>query len=161
MSRSETTQSQFTEMALPRPIRLVSRLLETFRRANEVDEEERHLLNEEHFASPSPDYPLALSHLEGGDLSALDLDSVPAYQRYVLVAQGLRSSLPSTHRWLHQGDLRIIGEHPVAAGGFANIWEGVLNGRKVMVKSYRCYVLFDHVQVISVRCHRCLCEADC
>ena len=113
-------------------------------------------MDEEPSAFQSPDYPLLLSHIEGGDSSTLGSGSTPSPERYSRIAQGLRSSLPPTHGWLNPADIKITGKHPVAAGGFADIWDGVLDGRRIIVKSYRCYVLFDHAHVISVCCRRCL-----
>ena len=148
-------------MALPRPIHLALRIRETFRRACDVDEEELHLMDEEHSAPQSPNYPPVFSHLERGGFSTLISDRLSPCQRYVQMAQGIRSSLSPTHNWVNSADISLTGEHPAAAGGFANIWEGVLNGRKVVVKSYRCYILFDHAKVISVCCRRCPGKVSC
>ena len=87
-------------------------------------------MDEEPSAFQSPDYPLLLSHIEGGNSSTLGSGSTPFPERYSRIAQGLRSSLPPTHGWLNPADIKITGKHPVAAGGFADIWEGVLDGRR-------------------------------
>ena len=148
-------------MVLPQPIRFVARLRETFRRPHGVDEEERHLMSEEPPSPQSPNYPLLLSLLGGGDSSTIDSD-VPPCEGYIRLVQELRSSLPPTHSWLNPVDVRITHAHPVAAGGFADILEGaLLDGRKIILKSYRCYVVFDHAQVISVFCCRFLLETSC
>jgi prephenate dehydrogenase len=76
------------------------------------------------------------------------------------MAQDLRSSLPSTCRWLGPEIVEIVGGHPMAAGRFADIWEGKHNGRKVVLKSYRCYTSFDVAQVVAVRFDYCLCHAQ-
>lgn len=51
--------------------------------------------------------------------------------------------LPANCRWLGEGDLKILGMHPVDAGGFADVWVGEMDGQKVAVKSYRCYASVD------------------
>jgi len=52
----------------------------------------------------------------------------------------LRQSLPSSCMWFGEGDLELVGTHPIDAGGFADVWEGEMGGRRVAVKSYRCYL---------------------
>lgn len=84
-----------------------------------------------------------------------DLDEASLPQRYGQLAQGLRSSLPSTCRWLGPEDINLVGGHPIAAGGFADIYEATHDGLKVVLKSYRCYELFDVAQIVAVCCsHR-------
>jgi len=65
--------------------------------------------------------------------------------------------MPSTLRWLSPEDVELVGEHPVAAGGFANIWQAIHDGRRVVLKSYRRSMSFDVARVIAVRCNRSLC----
>ena len=48
---------------------------------------------------------------------------------------GCHTTLPSSH--VVSGDLVKIGSHPIAFGGFADVWEGTLGGRKVCVKVLR------------------------
>lgn len=59
--------------------------------------------------------------------------------------------MPPTCRRLGLEEVKIIGEHPIAAGGFANVWEGIHDSRKVVLKSYRCYMSFDVNNVVTVR----------
>jgi len=59
---------------------------------------------------------------------------------FVNLAGRLRQSLPSSYLWLGEGDLKVVGTRPIDAGGFADIWVGEVRGRKVAVKSYRCYL---------------------
>ena len=59
--------------------------------------------------------------------------------------------MPHTCRWLDPEEVKLIGEHPIAAGGFADIWEAMYGGRKVVLKSYRCYMTFDVDKVVAVR----------
>ena len=137
-------------MALLQSIYLVSRLRKTLRRAHEVDEEERHLIDEEQEIPQSPSHPFPLPYLEDGGPLALGLDDAPHRQPNAWMAQEPQSPLQPTYNWLDPADMRITSERPVAAGGFADVWEGVFNGHKVIVKSYRCYISFDRAQVISV-----------
>jgi len=80
-----------------------------------------------------------------------DLNDKSLVQRYGQLVQDLRSSLPSTCRGPE--DINLIGKHPIAAGGFADIYEATLDGRKVVLKSYRCYESFDVARVVTVPCN--------
>ena len=77
-------------------------------------------------------------------------DVISLSQHYAQIAQALQSFMPSACRFLSSGDVKPIGSHPMAAGGFTDIWEATHGGRKVVLKSYRCYVAFDLVQVVEV-----------
>ena len=74
------------------------------------------------------------------------------------MAQDLRSSLSSTCRWLGP-EVNHISKRPVAAGGSADIYEATCDGRKVVLKSRRCYTSsgFDVAQVVTVCCNHSLC----
>jgi len=72
-------------------------------------------------------------------------------QHYAQMARELLSSSLSVCHWLDPEEVKVVGEHPIAAGGFANVWEGTHDGRKVVLKSYRCYVSFDVTTVAAVR----------
>ena len=37
------------------------------------------------------------------------------------------------------GEVTVIGDTPIAAGGFADIWQGTCNAKSIVQKSYRCY----------------------
>ena len=52
----------------------------------------------------------------------------------------LRQSLPSGCMLFGEEDLEFVGPHPIDAGGFADVWMGEMGGRRVAVKSYRCYL---------------------
>ena len=85
-----------------------------------------------------------------------DLDNLPLSQYCAQMARELLLSLPSAYHSLGPEDLKLVGKHPMAAGGSADIWEGTHEGRKVVLKSYRCYrVSFDVAQVIAVRYDYC------
>ena len=81
-------------------------------------------------------------------------------RRHAQVAQNLRSSLPSTCRWLGPEDVNLIGG-PIAAGGVANIWGATHDGRETVVKSYRRCTSSDVTQVVEVRHNRCPRRARC
>ena len=78
--------------------------------------------------------------------------SISLSRHYSQVARLLRSFMPPTCHGLSQEDVTPIGGHPVTAGGFADIWEAMYDGRKVVLKSYRCYVMFDVLHAARVRC---------
>ena len=93
-------------------------------------------------------HPRAL--LEGVDASTsrtisvpdqlLPIDSGMLYEHLVDLVHHLQSLLPGSCEWLEQGALEFVGEHPVDAGGVADIWVGEMdNRRKVAIKAYRCY----------------------
>ena len=71
-------------------------------------------------------------------------------QYHLSLAQKLRPSSSSVpHLWA-EDDVQIVGERPVSAGGFADIWKGYLDTRQVAVKSYRRYLSVDLSQVYLV-----------
>ena len=79
------------------------------------------------------------------------MDFVSLPQHYARVAQVLQPFMPSTCHFFDKEAVSLIGTHPVAAGGFADIWEATYDNRKVALKSYRCYVLFDAACIVKVR----------
>ena len=103
-------------------------------------------------AQPLP-RPPPLPQLKARDSPAPDMGDVYPSQRYARLAQERISSLPPPYRWLDPEDVKLIGEHPVAAGGFANVYEATHDGRKVMLKSYRPYMSFDIARVVAVCCN--------
>jgi len=104
-----------------------------------------------HYLSASPQF-----EVESPPTPDLDDRNAPFPQRHGQAAQNLRSSLPSTCRWLGPEDINLVGEHPIAAGGFADIYEATHNGCKVVLKSYRCYESFDIASVVAVPCNHSL-----
>lgn len=48
---------------------------------------------------------------------------------------GCHTTLPSSHTV--SGDLKKLGDQPVACGGFADVWEGSLGGSRVCIKVLR------------------------
>ena len=67
---------------------------------------------------------------------------------------GCHTTLPSSH--VVSGDLAKLGDHPIAYGGFADVWGGTLGGRQVCVKVLRVS-LNDDQSLTKVRspssCH--------
>jgi hypothetical protein len=114
----------------------------------------------EHPTPQSLRRPSLPPHLEDRGSPAPDLDNPLLSQRYTQMVRELLPSLPFPYRLLGLEDLKLVGEHPIAAGRFANVLEGTHEGRKVVLKSYRCYVLFDVAQVTAVRCNRCSCSTQ-
>ena len=97
------------------------------------------------------------------NLLAPNLDDICPLQRYVQMAQEHLSPLPSPYRWLGVGDVKLVCGRPIAAGGFADVYEATYDGRNVVLKSYRPYMLFDAAQVVAV-CHNHslrLCRTHC
>jgi len=59
----------------------------------------------------------------------------------------LQPSLSPIYRRLGQGDLGVVGTRPIDAGGFADVWIGDMDDRRVAVKSYRCYGSADYPSI--------------
>jgi hypothetical protein len=126
------------------------------------DEEREYLIVVEGPTPRSLHRPPLSSQLEaGGSLvpdpdNLPDADNLPLSQCCAQMVQELLLSLPFPYHSLGPEDLKLVGKHPMAAGGSANIWEGTHEGRKVVLKSYRCYrVSFDIAQVIAVHDNYC------
>ena len=73
------------------------------------------------------------------------------------MAQDLQLFLSLSCRCFRPEEVTLIGERPIDAGGFADIYEATHGGCRVVLKSYRCYALFDVAQVAAVRYNRSLC----
>jgi len=72
------------------------------------------------------------------------VDPIPLCDCIVDLAPHLPSLLSASCEWLDRGALEVDGEHPVNAGGVADIWVGMMGNRKVAVKSYRRNSSSDH-----------------
>ena len=70
------------------------------------------------------------------------------------IAQELPPPLLSHYPLLNPRDIKLTSQHPIAAGGFADAWEATYDGRRVVLKSYRCYVSFDVTRTVTVCCGR-------
>lgn len=91
------------------------------------------------------------------DLSPFNDPNAPP-ERFVDAVQNLKKYLPSECGFLGQGDLKIIGPHPIDAGGFADVWVGEWNGTTVAVKSFRPYTSTNFLTIYSVS-GKCSCGA--
>ena len=138
--------------------RLVSHL-RTTRQSQDVEEERECLLAEE--CSPPDPPPVHClsppSQLEARSSATSDLDDTTLTQRYAAMAWEPLLPLPFPYRLLGPEEVKLLGEHPIASGRFANLWVAMYKGREVGLKEYRCYVSFDIDQVIAVSCNRCFC----
>lgn len=134
--------------------RLVSHL-RTILRSQDDGEEGEQLIVGERSTPQSLHRPSLPLQLEASGSPAPDLDNLPLSQHYAQMVQEPLSSLPSSCRLLGPEDFKLVGEHPIAAGRFANVWVGTYQGRKVVLKSYRCYMSSDVAQLITVRCNHC------
>lgn len=114
---------------------------------------------EEHPSPQPPHGPPISSQPDNESSPAPKSNHISFPQHYAQMAQDIRPSLPSDHPWLDPGDVTFISVLPIGAGGFANIYEATHSSRKVVLKSYRCYMSFDVAQVVAVNCDRSLCRA--
>lgn len=73
-------------------------------------------------------------------------------QHPVWLARALKSFVPSTCRFLSPEDVTPTGSYPMAAGGFADIWEATYERRKVALKCYRYHSTSNVAHIIEVRC---------
>ena len=106
----------------------------------------------EFFCSRVAPSPLTIAPpAEDRDPSILDMEDTIVFQRYAQRAQELLSSFPPSCPSLKPHDLELTGRYPIAAGGFANIWEATYHNRKVVLKSYRHYASLDTSAVDAVR----------
>ena len=73
------------------------------------------------------------------DFSSMTNPGTPP-KHLVDTVHNLSSFLPIECELLGQGDLKIVGSHPIDAGGFADVWVGErCDGTKVAIKSHRHY----------------------
>ena len=114
------------------------------------DDEEREDLGVGRPAVPQSPSPPS-NRLEVRSLSLPDLDSAYISQHYMQMAQNILTSLLLPCPILSPHNVKLAEEHPIAAGGFANIWKATYAGGEVVLKSYRCYKSFNVTQVITVR----------
>lgn len=87
--------------------------------------------------------------------ASVDAESQP--QGVVLQVQSL---LPPECPKLNPGDVVIHGDRPARAGSFADVWDGTLDGVRVVIKSYRLYSTADptHPCMVGSCCH---CKVFC
>ena len=137
--------------ALLRFKRVFFLLHDTWRSQDDGEETECLLVSPVPRSLHPPPQPSLLPRLESKSSPIPDADGVTLLERYAQMARELIPSLPPIYPLLSPEDIRLMGGHPVAAGGFADILEATHDGRKVVLKSYRCYILFDVAQVVAVR----------
>ena len=95
-----------------------------------------------------------LSLLSEVDLSFMANPGTPP-EHLVDTVHSLGPFLPIECELLGQGDLKIVGSHPIDADGFTNVWVGErYDGTKVAIKSHRCYSSSGCLSVclVSVNC---------
>lgn len=69
---------------------------------------------------------------------SLPIDPGVACEHLVDLVRHPQLLLPGNCEWLEQGALEFVGEHPVNAGGVADVWVGKMGDRKIAIKAYRC-----------------------
>ena len=62
--------------------------------------------------------------------------------------------LPPVCRRLGSEDISVVGDHPARGGPFAEVWDGYLDGDRVVIKSYRTYSTIDCTPTRMVRFRR-------
>ena len=70
---------------------------------------------------------------------SLPIDPGAFCERLVDPVIHLQSLLPGSCEWLEQGELEVVGEHPLDAGCVADVRVGKMGDRKFAIKVYRCY----------------------
>lgn len=158
MSHSVTTL--LTKKVVLQSKLLASGLRSTRRSQDDSEERERLIVVECPAASQSFHHPPSLSQLEARTLAALSLKDAHLLQHYAQIAQDLRPILPSACRWLDPVDVHLVAKFPAAAGGFADVYEATYDSHRVVLKSYRCYILSNGAQA-AVRCRYHMCQVHC
>ena len=100
-------------------------------------------------SSQSEDEAHLLSPFDSPSVPILDRDL--QYEHYPEAVRHLRPSFPPTCAFVEPDDVKVVGDIPISAGGFADIWEGVIDGRSIFQKSYRCYEYCDIERIFQVR----------
>lgn len=101
------------------------------------------------FSSPQSENRAYLSPSNSPPAPVID-KNLP-HERYSDAVKQLRPLFPPACPWLQPGDVKMVGNVPVNAEGFADIWEGTLDDRSVLQKSYRCYESCDIERIFRVR----------
>lgn len=149
MTRSSA--DTFPGRVQPQLKHLFSGLRRHVRRFRDDFNDTKHLVTGGPFVPPSLHRPSLSRELEAESLP--DITDLP-HENYALLAQELIPSLLCSYPLLNPHDISISGEYPIADGGYAHIWEATHDGRKVVLKDYRCYLSFDVTRVVAVRrCH--------
>ncbi|KAF9646916.1 kinase-like protein [Thelephora ganbajun] len=89
------------------------------------------------------------NQLESPELDLLPVDPEALREHHLDLVLHLQESLSTNCEWLEQEALEIVGGHPVDAGGFANVWVGIMGDRKVAIKSYRSHGI-EYIHKLNV-----------
>ena len=79
------------------------------------------------------------------------IDNDLPHERCSEAVRQLRPLFPSACVSFEPGEVEVVGDNPIAAGGFADIWEGTLDSHSIIQKSYRCYETCDVERIFRVR----------
>ncbi|KAF9777644.1 kinase-like domain-containing protein [Thelephora terrestris] len=96
----------------------------------------------------------------GNDVSSPSLASPPRpvvdndipYERYSDAVEQLRPLFPPNCISFGADEVEVVGDIPLGAGGYANIWVATLCGRSVIRKSYRRYENDDVESIFQRYC---------
>ena len=81
-------------------------------------------------------------------------------EQLVVAVQNLMPLLPSGYEVLGEGDIKILGSHPVSEGGFAEVWVGEMkDGTRVAIKSQRRHSSLDCLPAFLVSGERSAIES--
>lgn len=90
-----------------------------------------------------------MAHLEPSNPPPVAvIDNDLPYERYYEAVRQLRPLFPPACASFEPGEVTTFGDTPIAAGGFADIWQGTCNGENIVQKSYRCYQAWSKVEPI-------------
>jgi len=89
------------------------------------------------------------SPLNPPSMSAAD-DELP-YDHYSDAVQQLLSLFPPNCAPFEVDEVKVFGDVPIEAGGYADLWEATLCGRDVIQKTYRRYETSDVESIFRVR----------
>jgi len=81
---------------------------------------------------------------------SLPIDPDPLREHLIDLVSHLPPLLPDNCKWIEQGDLKVVGEQPIGAGGVADVWVGMMGNRKVAIKSYRYSLSSDYLPTYVV-----------
>lgn len=79
------------------------------------------------------------------------IDSDLPYERYSEAVRQLCLLLLPACPLFEPGEVTVVGDTPIAAGGFADIWRGTRGANSIIQKSYRCYETGDVESISRVR----------
>ena len=76
------------------------------------------------------------------------IDNSLPHERY---SEAIRQLLPPNCAFFQGAEVRIVDNSPIQAGGYADNWEAILDGRNVVLESYRSYETGDIDGTFRVR----------